>query len=334
MELKTRRFGWLYWFVFAFTAWGVLLIVYAPHWSPAPPIDRVTADKLGVPHWFLALRPVLIPAEYFKGLAMTAPLYASIGLGSYLNGTWSDTGWWYYYPVAFAMKSPLPFLIFIGAGAAVALRWRHEISLAEIAAWAAVVLYFLFATRSHTNIGVRHVLPVYPLLSIAAACALVRWLERLPANAGRSCGRWAIAALPVSALVVAGLAYPNFLSYLNPLAGGTEHGYRRLLDSNYDWGQDFIRLRKFLDPRKINKVYLAAFGTEAAIEYYKIPAEYVTSETARQIQQGYLVISVHILMRPEWQWLRQSHQSVARVGCTLFVYEFGGSSSPRPASVS
>ncbi len=332
--LKPRRFAWLYWFVLAFTAWGVLMLVYAPHWSPAPPIDPVTADKLGVPHWFLGLRPVLIPAEYFKGLAMTTPLYASIGLGSYLNGTWSDTGWWYYYPVAFAMKTPLPFLIFIGAGAALAARWRRELSVSEMAAWAAVVLYFLFATRSRTNIGVRHVLPVYPLLSIAAAGSLVRWLERWPANVRRTYGRWAITALPVSALVVAGLAYPNFLSYLNPLAGGTEHGYRRLLDSNYDWGQDFIRLKKFLDQRKINKVYLAAFGTEAAIEYYKIPAEYVTSETAKQIQQGYLVISVHILMRPEWQWLRQSRQPVARVGCTLFVYQFGASSSLPPALVS
>jgi hypothetical protein len=315
--------AWLHWLTLALAAWAVLLIVYAPHWSPAPPIDPVTADKLGVPHWFLALRPVLIPAEYFKGLAMTTPLYASVGLGSYLNGVWSDTGWWYYYPVAFAMKNPLPFLIFIGAGAALALRYRREVRLAEMAAWAAVVVFFLFATRSRTNIGVRHVLPVYPLLSIAAACSIVRWLERLPANARRSYGRWVIAALPASALVVAGLAYPAFLSYLNPLAGGTAHGYRRLLDSNYDWGQDFIRLRRFLDERKIDKVYLAAFGNEAAIEYYKIPAEYVRSETAQRIRQGYLVVSVHILMRPEWRWLRQSHQPAARVGYTLFVYQFG-----------
>jgi len=76
-----------------------------------------------------------------------------------------------------------------------------------------------------------------------------------------------------------------------PLAGGAEHGYKHLLDSNYDWGQDVIRLKKFLDERGIARIYLQYFGTQAAIEYYRIPNDFVDSEAAKQIRQGYLVVS-------------------------------------------
>jgi len=319
---QTQLIGWKHWLTVAGVAWGVLLLIYAPHWSPAPPLDPVTAAKLGVPNWLIAFRSFLIPAAYFKGLAMTTPIFASIGLGSYLNGVWSATGWWYYYPVAFCMKSPLPFLVFLAAGMALAIRFRREVSFGEIAGWTVTLFYFLCAIFSKTNIGVRHVLPVFPLIAITAACALARWAYR-PDAARLKYRRWVVAVLPAAALVVVLFAYPHFLSYLNPLAGGTERGYEHLLDSNYDWGQDFIRLKSFIEERKIDRVYLQAFGTEAAIDYYKIPREFVTSETAKQIRQGYLVVSAHMLMRPEWHWLRESRQPIVRVGYTLFVYRFG-----------
>jgi hypothetical protein len=107
---------------------------------------------------------------------------------------------------------------------------------------------------------------------------------------------------------------------MNPLAGGPEHGHEHLLDSNFDWGQDAIRLKKFLDERGIHDIYLDYFGTQAAIDYYRVPNQRVDGEVARQIQQGWLVVSAQRLMRPEWQWLRESRPPVARVGYTLFVY--------------
>jgi hypothetical protein len=256
---------------------------------------------------------------------MTSPLYSStlpVSYPSYLNGAWSGTGWWYYFPLAFGMKTPLPFLVFLGAGIALAVRSRREVSFGEMAAWGAAVFYFLCATRSTTDVGVRHVLPVYPLVTIAAACSLARWANQ-PRTAQRNWERWAVAALPASALAVVLLAYPYFICYMNPLAGGTEQGYKHLLDSSYDWGQDAIRLKKFLDERGISRIYLSYFGTQAAIDYYRIANDPVSSETAKQIQQGWLVVSVQTLMQPQWQWLRGSHQPAARVGYTLFVYQIG-----------
>jgi 4-amino-4-deoxy-L-arabinose transferase-like glycosyltransferase len=309
--------------IVAACAWGMILALYIPHWSPAPPIDSAMAAKLGVPHWFIALRPILIPAEYFKGAAITL-LHASGGNEAYLNGRWSHSGWWYYFPLAFAMKTPVPFLIFVGAGIALATRSRGELRLAELAAWVGAFVYLLSAMCSKADIGVRHILPVYPLVSIGSACLLVRWAGQVRRARQRLAG-WIVVALPVASLVCVALAYPGFICYMNRLAGGTGHGYEHLLDSNYDWGQDVIRLRRFLDEHGIGKIYLQYFGTQAAIEYYGIANDFVGSDAAKQIQEGYLVVSVEALMRPEWEWLRQSHQPVARVGYTLFVYHIGSS---------
>jgi hypothetical protein len=315
------RLTWKHLLTLAATAWASILLLYFPHWLPAPPIDSATAAALGVPRWFLVLRPVLVPPEYFKGAAITL-LHASGGNMAWLNGHWSDHGWWYYFPLAFAMKSPLPFLIFLATGVALAVRFRRELPFAELAAWVGALVYLLCAMSSKADIGVRHILPVYPLVSVAAACSLVRGMQRARA-ARQQLVRWFVVALPIASLVCVALAWPHFIPYMNTLSGGTSRGYEHLLDSNYDWGQDVIRLRHFIDDQHISKIYLQYFGTQAALDYYRIPYDFVDSGAARQIQQGWLVVSAEALMLPEWQWLRQFHHPVTRVGYTLFVYRFG-----------
>ena len=158
---------------------------------------------------------------------------------AYLNGVWSRSGWWYYFPLAFAMKTPVSFLLFVFAGIVMAVRSRRELRFTELAAWAGAAMYLLCAMRSKTDIGVRHILAVYPLVSVGAACALGRWMQHVE-QGRQKLARWALAALPTAGLAVTALAYPFFICYMNPLAGGTEHGYEHLLDSNYDWGQDVI----------------------------------------------------------------------------------------------
>jgi len=328
-QRSARHAGWKHMLVVAVVAWGLILLLYAPHWTPAPPLNAGTAGRLGVPSWFLTLRRVLIPAEYFKGLTIMM-LHALGGGPAYLNGEWSQSGWWYYFPLAFAMKTPLPFLLFASTGIVLAVRSHRELRFTELAAWAGAAMYLLCAMRSKADIGVRHILAVYPLLSVGAACALGRWMQHTEQERQNRV-RWAVAALPTANLVVATLAYPFFICYMNPLAGGPEHGYEHLLDSNYDWGQDIIRLKQFLTERGITRIYLQYFGIPEVIRYYGIATDFVTSDDAKQIQQGWLVVSAHRLMRPEWQWLRKSQQPVARVGYTLFVYRIGNPPEAAPS---
>jgi hypothetical protein len=305
--------GFLQRFAFVFAGfWVAVLVIYFPHWSPPPPVDPQQARALGVPDWFVALRPLLIPGNFFKSVTLKT-LHSQVGAISYLIGEWSTKGWWYYYPVAMWFKTPIPLLAVSVAGGLLMLRRIQKTPIVALIPWLAAALFLLISMTNKLSTGVRHVIPVYPLLAVGVADQLARADRKWRVLGWLLCGWLALVAF---------LAYPNFIPYFNEFAGGPEKGYKYLIDSNYDWGQDGRRLKNWMAQNGVNHIYLDYFGTQASIEWLKIPNQRVGVEQARQIQQGYLVVSASELMHPEWEWLRASRSPVARVAYTLFVYQF------------
>jgi len=282
-------------------AWVVVLAVYAPAWAPAPALAPDAAAQLGVPGWFQKLRPVLIPPDFFKGIALQAA-HADYGHPAFLCGEWRQHGWWYYFPVAIALKTPVPLLL-LGLVGTVGL-WRCRFAVA--APLVAALVYLAITMTGHINIGIRYLLPAVPLVTVGV-CASLRW-------------RWAAWLLVLWLAVTTWRARPHYLEYCNEFAGGTAHGWRYLADSNYDWGQDLKRLQRFIRENRIAQFQLAYFGQPHGIHYYQLPATTVTAASARR--EGWLVVSATNLVKPEWSWLRE-RTPTARVGCTLFAYRFG-----------
>jgi hypothetical protein len=308
-----RRNMWKFFLIFALSIWGVLMLVYFPLWLPAPPLPDMQASALPVPGWFQTLRPFLIPRDFFKGVALA--LNHSKGRHEdYLLGAWSQEGWWYYYPLAFFFKSPLAFVLMTAASTWLALKYWKSMRFAERTPWIAGAVYLVIAMSSHVNIGVRHLLPVFPLLCVSIGCALRRITSPVAARTASILLGWQV--------LVTILAYPLYIQFFSEAIGGMNNGQEYLLDSNYDWGQDANRLKKHLDEHGIQHIYLDYFGTQANIEYLRIPNTRVSAEQARQIKSGWLVVSASYLMQPEWSWLRESRQPFARVAHTLFVYQF------------
>ena len=298
---------------FLVTGWAVTLVAFLP-WSPfAPPPTPVEMATLEIPGWFQALRPVLVPCQFFKGIAMALG-HSKIGTGSYLCGVWKNGGWWYYFPVALVLKSSVSFVALVLAGAWLFLRQFRKVSLLEQMGWVGAGGYLAASMSSGINLGVRHLLPMFPLLCVGVGCGIARLADRRARMFAWGLVGWQAA--------IALMAFPLYLQFFSEAVGGSPNGYRYLVDSNFDWGQDANRLKKFLDERKINHIYLDYFGTQFSIEHLKIPNTRVTAETAKQIQQGTLVVSVSQLVRPEWAWLRNMRQPIARVANTLFVYQF------------
>lgn len=69
---------------------------------------------------------------------------------------------------------------------------------------------------------------------------------------------------------------PDFLAYFNRIAGGPTQGYRHLVDSSLDWGQDLPGLKEWLDHDGLQSpnhapVYLSYFGNDHP-ERYRIDA--------------------------------------------------------------
>ncbi len=137
--------------------------------------------------------------------------------------------------------------------------------------WCLLAVYWAVSVRAHLNIGHRHLLPTYPatfILAGAAACVARR-------------RRWWLSGVGVLMLWLAAESAsisPHYLAYFNQLTGGPENGYKHLVDSSLDWGQDLITLREWLrEQRKPGEpVYLAYQGT-ADPAYYGLDVHLLPS---------------------------------------------------------
>jgi hypothetical protein len=223
----------------------------APEGTYALPWERLAQLEGPHPPTLLWARDHhLAPEAYLYGL--TYALHEQTRL-AYLNGVESVVGWRSYFPIAFVLKTPLAFLALAAWGLALAWKGprRREVALFLLAPLA---LYALMSVRSRLNIGHRHLLPMYPLLCVLTGAIAVhakrRWQER-------SIFYGLLAGIVLSF----GLATPGYLSYFNVLAGGARGGWRYLLDSNLDWGQDLKRLASWQRAHGGVPLDLAYFGT-------------------------------------------------------------------------
>jgi hypothetical protein len=143
---------------------------------------------------------------------------------------------------------------------------------AEFSMASFIVLYWGYSMHSPLNIGIRHLMPTLPLIFILAAVVWKKWIMRLDlaswdlAKIARSFGmsiiKYIFLILLLAWLVLETLfTAPYFLSYFNELGGGTWGGYHFVTDSNYDWGQDLLRLQTFVNAHpEIDKIGVDYFG--------------------------------------------------------------------------
>jgi len=225
----------------------------------------------------------LLPEAYLFGTAHATKFAQR--RAAFLNGEYSETGWWTFFPYALLVKTPPPLFVLLAAGAAVAAAyWRsqaasrgapisQEVDRAVYATaplWSLLLVYWIAAVNSHLNIGHRHIMPTYAPMFILAGSA-AGWLTG-PCGSRRRLG-WPAASVAAMLLWYAAESLsirPHYLAYFNQMAGGPSQGYRHLVDSSLDWGQDLPTLKRWLDAhanRSADKVYLAYFGGADAKHY-------------------------------------------------------------------
>jgi len=244
------------------------------------------------------------------------------GHPAYLLGHINNTGWWYFYPVALAVKTPLPLLL-LGVPGLGWLAWRgvRQRNLGLLAAPLIFVVLLTFCCLySHINIGVRHVLVLYPLLAVGAAAgsaALWRhWLSSMTGVTAARVGLPAMAALLLWQFSTLLTAYPDYLAYFNTLAGA--HPENILVDSDLDWGQDLRRLALELARRKVTQVALVYNGSADLSREHLPPFQLLA---AGQQASGWIALS---LLRSKestggYEWLTRQ-PPVMRVGKSIDLY--------------
>jgi hypothetical protein len=195
---------------------------------------------------------------YLSEVRAVREFYVANPLPQFLLGEFSQKGWPHYYLVAIAVKTPLPALSLLVLAVIPAVRMRRfEVVVCALFA----ALFLLVSAFSSLNLGIRHVLPIYPFLYAACAIALF--------DPGAKAKRElviAASALVIAQVVVAVIAYPSYLSYFNPLIGDARNADRVLIDSNLDWGQDLRRLAQWTRANDVDVIRVHYFGA-GNVEY-------------------------------------------------------------------
>ncbi|HSS45407.1 MAG TPA: glycosyltransferase family 39 protein [Thermoanaerobaculia bacterium] len=251
---------------FAVVCAGGLLVVLGVYALVTARMDRAEQQEViremvaerGAPRLSRAVQRIarVCPplGHYLGGLASVARQNAEGGGINYLKGSVSVHGFPFYFFVAFLAKSTLAFLLVTVL--ALHAAWRDPVLRGDAPSLLLPVgVLFLASIGSSYNIGIRHMLPVYPFLALAGAGVLARLREK-----GRPLLAALGLALPLLSLVELARVHPHELSYFNPLAGGPESGRKILSDSNVDWGLDLRRLARELDRRGVHNPTVVYFG--------------------------------------------------------------------------
>jgi 4-amino-4-deoxy-L-arabinose transferase-like glycosyltransferase len=229
----------------------------------------------------------LPPPTYYYGLGASILNRAADHDQLYFFGRLSDTGWWYYYPILFAMKVPATLLIFM---ASFLLLWKKLPSsgivsgrIMLIAGGGLLIIFMTFNTR---NIGLRHLLPIFPFLHLSLSRLFVPdlkppWLRR--------------AMLILLALYVLNgvFSWPSYLVHFNSLAGGTERGLRYSVVGE-DWGQDLPALARYCREHDIDIIRYLPYSS-ADPQAYGVP--YVRLD-CKELAPGWYALQVVDLRRP------------------------------------
>jgi 4-amino-4-deoxy-L-arabinose transferase-like glycosyltransferase len=208
----------------------------------------------------------LLPESYLYGL--TDVRLVADSMQTYILGKVYPHGMWFYFPVAFAIKSTLAFLIllFLTVGAVATRKLNHSREILFLTVPPA--LYLAVSMSSGLNIGVRHILPLYVFLSVligGAACAFIRSDRRW---------RHAIALLVIFHAVSSLRVFPSYIAYANELWGGPANTHKYLSDSNTDWAQQLKATKRYLDKRGVKDCWIAYFA-QGLVDpaYYGIPCK-------------------------------------------------------------
>ena len=211
----------------------------------------------------------LLPESYLFGLTdliqPPSPFHWAWN-ASFLFGKLYPSPRWFYFPVAFLIKSTLPLLLLLIAFVVLHLvrriPYRREITYLIVP----VVLFFAASINAPLNIGIRHILPVYPFLILMAALGAWTLSQR------SQVGAYAVAALLLFQAISSLHAFPNYIAYSNEAFGGPSRTYRVLNDSNADWGQNQKQVHTYLEREKITDCSFADFGAVAVSPaYFGIP---------------------------------------------------------------
>jgi len=296
--------------------------------------------------YWMSQKPIFRPyAQYLFGLLMATQRVAA-GNTTYFLGQVSAAGSWYYFPVVYFLKIPLAFhlLTLIAMCYLVSkrslkncfVRFNYWIKnhFTEFSMLVFLLIYWLVSIKGNLNLGIRHVLPVFPFTYILVCLVIKKQLKNIQKPLIKKISFSLLFVIFGWYIISSCLSFPYYLSYFNELGGGQKNGYQYVTDSNYDWGQDLKRLEVWVEKNNIEKIYVDYFG--GGDVFYYLGEKYLSwqgTKSPSELPNGsYLAVSATLLQggRGEpvknfdqaagyYNWLND-YEPIDRAGNSIFIY--------------
>jgi hypothetical protein len=220
---------------------------------------------------------------------------------------------WYFFPVVFFFKTPLPFHFASLLGGWKTIRSvKQGEDMKRLFPLLAAGIIMLVSMTSNVNLGVRHVLPLYPLLAIPAGYGLRLLWEGIMWRRALACGLvlWQVAGFAS--------AYPDHIAYFNELAG--PHPEFISLDSDFDWAEDEMQLAEALRKHNVDAVYLC-LRPQHVNDKSKVLLDATVLSCPDDAVTGWIAIGrTERMTHPhKFAWLSQ-YEAVQKVGKILDLY--------------
>lgn len=311
--------------------------------------NRIFADPVV---WASGKPIIRAAAQYGLGLLMVNQR-AIGGNTTYFLGEVSRFGWHKYFPIVYFIKEPLAWWgLTLIAVLFLAWQWRYppkewlkrEYHFVrnhpdEFAMLLWLLIYWGISINSTLNIGVRHLLPTFPFAMLLVSGQISRIIDMAKTKSKNT--------LIGSSLILAGLlgwfvyenlrVFPYYLTYFNQVVGGPSNGYKYVVDSNVDWGQDLVRFSNWVKKNNIPKVEFDYFGWADPSYYLKNRYIWLSSKKYKDAtdfrihnqSDGWLAVSATFLQgsqgpydmpnKVNYLWLN-SYKPLTVIGNSIFIY--------------
>lgn len=243
-----------------------------------------------------SLLPTFLPSLYLDGLDLSIKASGG-GRYIFLAGRYSNSGFWYYYPFVFAIKTPVPIILLLFAlpfiyHSELTKRRRHLIYLL----FPPFALFFVFNFFNQAQEGLRHILAIYPTLHILFGIYAL-WNERISTRYNRAIILILLSLALIWYAVDSLSIYPHYLAYFNYLIGGPEAGYKFLDTFNLDWNQDQMLMNHF------KRLYPKTILNPGCVPV-----------------KGLIAVRTNLLKDDCYNWLKDNFTPIRNIGYTWYIY--------------
>ena len=193
-----------------------------------------------------------------------------------------------------------------------------------------LAIYWFVSVTGNLNIGVRHIIPTFPFIYVLVSIGIVGLMNQIKKPLFKKAFSFTVLILLLWYVFSSLSCFPHYISYFNEIGGGYKGGYKYVVDSNYDWGQDLKRLKSFVEENNIEKIKVDYFGGTDVGYYLGDRLENFDPKSGPQ--KGWIAVSATLLQggrgepTPDfdeetgyYKWL-DDYEPVGRAGTSIFIY--------------